>query len=155
MNVRPMRESDIETVARIERNSFAHPWSRVAFLSELRKPYAHNYILDINDPTSAEKIGGYACFHTIAGEMHLLKIAVSPEMRRKGIAEILLRRCLRDASGMRASAAFLEVRPSNRAAVNLYKKFGFDVIAVRPDYYTMDSGQNEDAMIMRINLKRR
>ncbi len=155
MMVRPMRESDIETVARIERDSFAHPWSRVAFLNELHKPYAHNYIIDINTPQSSDKIGGYACFHTIAGEMHLLKIAVIPAVRRQGIAEHLLRQCLQEAYDMRISAAFLEVRPSNRAAVNLYKKFGFDVIAVRPNYYSENSGQSEDAMIMRINLKRR
>ena len=57
----------------------------------------------------------------------------------------LLAHLLELAVERRATKATLEVRPSNIAAQRLYGSFGFEVIAVKQDYYT-DEG--EDALIM-------
>jgi [ribosomal protein S18]-alanine N-acetyltransferase len=69
-------------------------------------------------------------------------VAVDVRYRRRGIAEHLLREALRQA-GVRT--ATLEVRRSNDAALGLYRKLGFDVRAVRREYY-----QNpiEDGLIL-------
>ena len=46
---------------------------------------------------------------------------------------------------------FLEVRPSNRAAQELYSRYGFRKIAVRRDYYPARSGR-EDALVFSLAL---
>jgi ribosomal-protein-alanine N-acetyltransferase len=48
-------------------------------------------------------------------------------------------------------ALYLEVRPSNTRAVNLYERLGFEGIALRRDYYPADQGR-EDALVMRMIL---
>ena len=70
-------------------------------------------------------------------------LAVDPEYRRQGVATILLIKLL-DAIKMRgATFIVLEVRPSNKAAIALYKSFGFQIVEREKDYYS-----DEDAWIM-------
>lgn len=156
MIVRLMRLGDVDAVAQIERASFSNTWSGNAFLYELQNPHALNYVAVMQDRRSAAAtsggIDGYACLHSVADELHLLKIAVDPSLRRRGIATHLLQYCIKEGNGMGKSAIILEVRPSNRPAIVLYEKFGFEVIAIRPDYYVSETGLKEDAMIMRKNL---
>jgi len=154
MNVRPMREADLNAVVRIEQASFSNPWSANAFRYELHSPHARIYIAG-NPGASADTIYGYACLHYVADEIHLLKIAIDSNMRRQGIAEYLLVHCIKKADETDKSAVILEVRPSNRAAIHLYRKFGFEIIATRPNYYLSESGKREDAMIMRKQIERR
>jgi ribosomal-protein-alanine N-acetyltransferase len=80
----------------------------------------------------------------LADEMHLLNLAVHPAHRRRGIARFLLTTALVRARSQGAAVVWLEVRPSNRAALALYHSFGFEEVGIRPGYYT-DNG--EDALI--------
>jgi ribosomal-protein-alanine N-acetyltransferase len=77
--------------------------------------------------------------------MHILKVAVTPALRGQGIASWLLERCFKLSVEHGARSAHLEVRPSNRPAVGLYRKLGFEVIGKRPKYY---SDTKEDALLM-------
>ena len=49
----------------------------------------------------------------------------------------------------------LEVRPSNTAAVALYRKLGYEEIGVRKNYYPADPqlGTREDALVMAKSIK--
>jgi ribosomal-protein-alanine N-acetyltransferase len=47
---------------------------------------------------------------------------------------------------------FLEVRPSNTAAVALYESLGFNEIGMRPGYYKTENGEREDALMMAYTL---
>jgi ribosomal-protein-alanine N-acetyltransferase len=76
--------------------------------------------------------------------MHLLNLAVHPTHRRQGISRSLLSTALVQARDQGAGVAWLEVRPSNQAALSLYQSFDFEEVGVRPGYYT-DNG--EDALI--------
>ena len=76
--------------------------------------------------------------------------AVSPEWRRQGIGSQLVGECLQGARRRGMTAAVLEVRPSNTDAVALYRRFGFQVIATRPGYYT---DRREDALILKLDMK--
>jgi ribosomal-protein-alanine N-acetyltransferase len=88
---------------------------------------------------------GYLIYWLVAGEMHILNLAVHPDCRRQGIARALLQEGLRRARAQDAEVAWLEVRPSNQAAQALYESFGFQKVGRRPRYY---ADNQEDAMLM-------
>jgi len=64
---------------------------------------------------------------------------------------MLLEHFMRVARASDAAQLFLEVRPSNLAARNLYVEFGFREITVRRGYYPAGRGR-EDAILMGIAL---
>jgi ribosomal-protein-alanine N-acetyltransferase len=145
-----MAESDICHIAEIERECFSSPWSRDAFLSELKKGYGLNIVMREIDALENECICAYSCNHVIEDELSILRMAVVPGKRRLGIGEQLLDLVLEQATGQGAVKAFLEVRPSNAKASMLYRKLGFRVIGTRPNYYT-ETG--EHALVMMKRLK--
>jgi ribosomal-protein-alanine N-acetyltransferase len=145
-----MTASDIDTIADIERACFPVPWGRNAFLSELNNPYALNIVIKVIDPLENGRIYAYSSNHIVEEELSILKMAVAPEKRRLGIGEFLMETVLYQASRRGAAQAFLEVRPSNRNAISLYKKMGFRVIGTRPNYYP-ETG--ETALVMMKRLK--
>lgn len=76
---------------------------------------------------------------------HVISIAVLPEYRRRGIAKALLRKAmkvLKEEYG--CEEAYLEVRVSNRPAISLYRKLGFEVVKISRRYYV----DGEDAYVM-------
>jgi ribosomal-protein-alanine N-acetyltransferase len=87
---------------------------------------------------------GFVIFWVVADEMHLLNLAVHPAHRRRGISRALLTAAMEQARSRGAAVVWLEVRPSNQAALTLYRSFGFEEVGVRRNYYT-DNG--EDALI--------
>jgi ribosomal-protein-alanine N-acetyltransferase len=142
-----LRSSDLERVLAIETQSFACPWGRISFEDELNGPGAGSFV--VREPTS-ETVAAYIFFRHIADEVHIYRIAVAPEWRRRGMGARLVEACLQTAGRAGARMALLEVRPSNTEAVALYRKFGFRAIASRPDYY---SDRREDALILQKELK--
>jgi len=144
------RADELAPILAIERRSFRWPWGRLSFEGELACRNACNLIVKSSDNGAAEQIIGYAFLRLAADELHILKIAVTPAWRRRGIATSLAERCLKMGAQRGAASAYLEVRPSNTAAVGLYQKLGFDVIGRRHSYYR-DS--QEDALVMLKNLK--
>jgi ribosomal-protein-alanine N-acetyltransferase len=136
-----MTSSDLTWVAKVERESFADPWSRALFESELEER-------EQNYPRIALHRGeraGYMISWFVADEVHLGNIAVAPEWRGHGIADALLDDLIREGKLRDSSYIVLEVRESNEAAIRLYQRYGFDVMAVRRGYY---QNNGEDALIM-------
>jgi ribosomal-protein-alanine N-acetyltransferase len=82
--------------------------------------------------------------------MHLLRIAVAPQWRRRGVASKLLDTCFSLAHKNGAESAILEVRPSNKPAISLYHKLGFHLVERRKNYYTET---REDALIFKKKVK--
>lgn len=90
-------------------------------------------------------IVGFFIYYNVIDEMHILDITVSKEMQSKGIGSLMLSRVIKKNSEAGIKYFFLEVRTSNIAAINLYKKFGFKIFMLRKNYYE-DNG--EDALCM-------
>jgi len=140
-------ESHIDGIIAIEKTSFQQPWQRISFLNELSCRDALDVV--VLDPLGGQ-ILAYACLRLTLDEIHLLKIAVAPRWRRRGIATWLLDFCFGLARRGDARKVYLEVRRSNVSAIDLYDKVGFQIIGTRPEYY-LDTG--EDALIMMKSLE--
>lgn len=76
----------------------------------------------------------------------LLTIGVHPDQRKKGFATFLLKWMITKAP--EAQKFFLDVECQNTAAINLYKKLGFEIISIRKGYYPQPSGLALDAFVM-------
>jgi len=145
-----INHADLEPILVIEQNSFQRPWGRLSFEGELRNHLACNFAVKSTEVETSGQVIGYAFWHLVADEVHVLKVAVTPAWRGQGIASRLLERCFTLSVEQGAKSAHLEVRPSNIAAIELYQKLGFEWVGRRPQYYT-DS--KEDALLMMKILK--
>jgi len=139
--IRAMRQADVAAVAAIESDTYEFPWSAGIFRDCLLAGYT-NVVLDRDG-----EIVGYGIMSVAAGEAHLLNICVAGALRRQGIGRALLGYLLRRAQTFRAQRMFLEVRPSNESAINMYRQAGFETLGVREGYYKARDG-SEDAVVL-------
>jgi ribosomal-protein-alanine N-acetyltransferase len=137
---------DLAEVAKIEQLSYAFPWSENIFRDCLRVGYTCR-ALDL-----AGQIIGYGVMSVGAGEAHILNVCVRDEFRNLGFGRRLLEQLLERAAGSGVGEAFLEVRPSNLAAIRLYQRLGFEQIGIRRGYYQAPDGR-EDAIVLKRDLK--
>jgi [ribosomal protein S18]-alanine N-acetyltransferase len=140
--IEPARKRDLEALWAIEQASFSHPWTRAMFQEELAKIPSTLYVLK---ERPGKRVLGYSCFWSLSGELQLVNVAVHPDLRGRGLGRKLLNHLLREAEIRGAGKIFLEVRPSNEAAIGLYERLGFKVLYRRPRYYTPEG---EDALVM-------
>ncbi|HTU64785.1 MAG TPA: ribosomal protein S18-alanine N-acetyltransferase [Steroidobacteraceae bacterium] len=145
VHIRPMLELDLAEVAHIERSSYAFPWSENIFRDCLRVGYTCR-ALDLDG-----RIIGYGVMSLGAGEAHILNVCVGDAYRTVGFGRRLLEHLLERAAAAGVSEAFLEVRPSNLAAIRLYQRLGFEQIGIRRGYYQAPDGR-EDAIVLKLGL---
>ncbi len=138
---RPMREADLDGVLEVENVIYPHPWSRGNFEDSLRAGYGC-WLLEWR-----QALVGYGVLMPGAGEAHLLNISVARDWQRQGHGRALLDFFVARSRELRATALFLEVRPSNAAARALYAGQGFRELGRRPHYYPAVAGR-EDAILM-------
>jgi [ribosomal protein S18]-alanine N-acetyltransferase len=142
-------EGDIAEIMAIERDSYPTPWSEDTFRSELVSPLS-TILIGRRDQVRGKCVAGYAVYWRVADEIHLHNIAVRRDLRRKGIAKMILTDAMRRSRLEGARWVTLEVRQSNVPAQMMYHNFGFSVKGVRPGYYT---DTREDALIMWLDLQ--
>lgn len=130
--VEPMRAADLDAVMEIERCSFASPWTSGLFLHEMTVEFSRQVVARHR---RGGPIVGYACWWVVAGEVHVLTVAVHPRRRMRGIGRALVRHLLDDGAAAGARVAGLEVRADNRAAIAMYTACGFAAVGERRDYY--------------------
>lgn len=140
-SVRDMTHDDLAMVSDIERRSYEFPWSHGVFRDCLLAGYKSIVLL------RDERVAGYGILSVAAGEAHILNLCVDPEFRSMGYGERLLDRLLSQARESAVQEVLLEVRPSNKTALALYRKKGFYQVANRPAYYQSHEGR-EDAAVL-------
>ncbi|MBP9828777.1 MAG: GNAT family N-acetyltransferase [Proteobacteria bacterium] len=84
--------------------------------------------------------------YTVQNSTDLLTIGVNPDQRKKGLGLSLMKWVINKAP--QAQKFFLDVECQNIAAIQLYKKIGFEFISVRKGYYPQASGLALDAHVM-------
>lgn len=137
---RPMSEADLDRVAALEAELQAFPWSRGNFSDSLKVGHSVWVCL------LAGELIGFSVAMLVIDEAHLLTIGIAPAQQGRGYGAELLRRVMDNARSHGAQRLFLEVRPSNARAVDLYRHFGFRQIGLRKGYYPAAGGR-EDALI--------
>lgn len=169
--VRPMSRQDIPQVTIIDREAFPTMWPPMNFYRELENQMASYVVLvekqvvpgqDESEEEEAgitqkvkrwlaphgkeqEKVIAFAGFWIMAGEAHIIGLAVRNEYRRRGLGLLILQELIDQANQRQADCVTLEVRMSNYDAQRLYAKMGFVEMGVRRAYYT---DNREDALIM-------
>lgn len=145
LHLRPMVELDLRQVLEIERAAYAFPWPMGIFRDCLRVGYCC-WVLEC-----PERVEAYGIMSVAAGEAHLLNLCVRQASQRRGLGRTLLRHLMELALERRADTMFLEVRPSNQAALKLYERMGFNAAGIRRGYYPA-LHRREDALILACHI---
>jgi ribosomal-protein-alanine N-acetyltransferase len=138
--IQKMDEEDLEEVVRLEKICFPDPWNKEAFREELRLKLAIPLVVKLG-----EKVVGYTCLWHLDAQLEVANFAVSPDHRKKGIGERIMKRILWEAKERGCKSIILSVRESNLPAIKLYTKFGFVEVGRRKKYYRLPT---EDALTM-------
>ena len=140
----PLKNGDAPAVAALESACFSDPWGETEFSSVEESRLDQGFAAWVG-----ETLAGYAILRTVAGEGELLRIAVRPDVRGRGIARKLMEQVERAAREAGADSLFLEVRAGNEPALALYRASGFEENGRRKDYYRFPT---EDAVLMERSL---
>lgn len=146
--IRPMEDSDVTEASLLEQATFSMPWKADDFLEMVRASYAYYYVAEVHSKTScisSDKLVGIAGLRDISGEGEITNIAVDKAYRGLKIGKALIQTLVDKCDELNISDVTLEVRVSNKTAINLYESFGFVSEGIRPGFYEKPT---EDAMIM-------
>jgi ribosomal-protein-alanine acetyltransferase len=144
--LRDMIEGDLEFVLQVERQIHSHPWTEGNFKDAL----VSAYICKVAE-LDGEMIG-YAVMMQGVEDAELLDIGIALSRQRLGWGNKLLQAMLALAQKLGKQRVVLEVRASNGAAISLYQSIGFEEIGLRRDYYPVENGNREDAILMGLVL---
>jgi len=136
-----MRRRHLRGVVAIEQQTSHRPWSEALFASELGQRTSRCVVAVA--PRSV--VVGFGCLMSTGFEAHVTNLAVHPDHRREGVGRRLLAALVGHAVALGLDDVTLEVRSSNHAARELYRRFGFAPGGVRRNYY---AELGEDALIM-------
>lgn len=144
MRIRKLVLEDAPAIAELEKRCFSDPWSEKSIASEVHNPLAYWLVAE-----DGGEILGYIGSQSVLDAADVMNLAVSPDHRRKGIGDKLIKALIRHLQENGVIALLLEVRVSNAPAISLYEKLGFVQVGRRPRYYT---NPREDALILRKEL---
>ena len=145
ITIRDMTLDDVPAVGVLEHRLFPiDAWPVQMFLDELSQPDTRRYLV----AEGSDGIVGYAGLMCIEPIADVQTIAVVPGYEGRGIGSTLLTHLIDEARQRGAADVLLEVRADNPRAQQLYVRFGFEQIHVRPRYYR----DGVDALIMRLQL---
>jgi ribosomal-protein-alanine N-acetyltransferase len=139
-----MRPADVPEVHRIELLAYSVPWSELTFRGLLQRGDAQLLVAELDG-----RLAGYAVYWQVLDQGELGNVAVDPPWRRQGVARRLIAEVMERAAVRGVRELFLEVRPSNTGARQLYESFGFVRVGQRRNYYQEPV---EDAVVMRVFL---
>ncbi len=147
LNIRRMKDSDIENVYSIETNVHIAPWSKDILRDCVLVGYDCR-VLEINNGDSSI-LAGYIISRINNNSCHILNLCIAKPLQSKGLGRKLLQTVLYSLSKYtQTESVILEVRPSNSAALHLYETMGFEKVEIKKDYYK-DKNTVEDAILLK------
>jgi ribosomal-protein-alanine N-acetyltransferase len=146
IRIEPFRPEDLDAIMEIEDCSFTAQWSRKSYGGLWPQKS-----IDVWVAWQGDELVGYYLVQTSKFEQELHTFAVKPELRRRGIGRLMMDHMLEKAKGRGVEFIYLQVRPSNQEAKELYKSLGFVGIGMRRNYYRDNF---ENALVMGLKLKK-
>gem|GEM_PF-233188 len=167
VKIRKMELKDVDAVCLMEEEAFSMPWHKESFIDMMNNRDALYLVAEIPVPQEGGMtvpdssttddsrndgnadtsviVVGCAGFISVLGEGDICNIVVKSEFRRLGIARRLVQSMIeRGREEFGITAFTLEVRKSNKAAIDLYEELGFVCEGIRPGFYDKP---REDACI--------
>ena len=140
MEIRPAEAKDLRELLEIQNECFLRPWKEKDILYELNEnPVNFMYVLEENN-----HLLGFIDFWITFDSATIAQIAIRKIYQGRHLSPMLMQEMIDDCYAKKVLNITLEVRASNIKAINLYKRFGFKQIVIKPHYY--DNG--EDALYM-------
>ena len=130
--IRTARPEDVDRIAWLEQLGFPDPWPRELLAYEVHHPMSVVLVAVWREGLPA---AGYASFRKGGGEAELLRLAVAPGERRRGVARALVAGGLERLRVAGIESCFLEVRTNNDGAIAFYREMGFERVGRRTAYY--------------------
>jgi ribosomal-protein-alanine N-acetyltransferase len=111
------------------------------FLNEITSnKFAHLFVLEDKD-----KVIGYSGVWIVSDSATVTKVSIAKEKQGKGLSNLLMKDLIQRVIDANCEYISLEVRVSNKKAIKLYEKYGFEQVGVRKKYYT--DGEDACAMV--------
>jgi ribosomal-protein-alanine N-acetyltransferase len=142
-----MTAADVPEAYVIECVSFTDPWELATYYREIANPTSVYLVARLGD-----RIVGFGGIETGSGEGVIVTLGVAPDIRRRGVGRCVLKALLAEALLQHLGIVTLEVRVGDTAAQQLYREFGFRIIAHLQHFYP---DNNEDAAVMALELMER
>lgn len=137
--------SQVDALVEIEKRCFSEPWNRDMIISEINNEIT-KFICIFKD----DILIGFISIWIIIDEMHINNIAVDVDWQGNGYAGEMMYKAVEIAEKNEIVSITLEVRESNIKGISLYKKFGFEIIGKRKNYY---KSPVENALLMKKEIK--
>ncbi len=140
ISLRPATHADLRAICAIDQAAFTQPWQPHTFEQALKDA---KYVVLVAQ--SNEMVCGFGVAYTVGDEGEIATFAVDEAMRGQGVGDAIFSGLIAECTSRGAQQIFLEVRGSNLAAQRLYKRFGFEAVGQRANYYA----DGETALIMK------
>ncbi len=148
MEIKLAKQSNISSLAQLDREANLTPWTREEYQESFNSPNQFIYIA-----THSNKIIGCLVYNIVLDEAEILQFWIIKDLQNKGYGTQFLNNFLLKIIHLyKVEKVFLEVRDSNKVALRLYQSLGFNQVGVRNNYYQVD-GWQFDAIIMLKHLK--
>ena len=131
VTVRSAFAEDITGIFAVERLSFPSPWDVATFESTLEDQRCLSALA-----IDGQMVVGYCLALNLTSMVHILNLAVHPDVRRRGIGRRLVQTILKESVANDRLCAVLEVRQFNVAARALYTSLGFSHVSTWNNYYS-------------------
>lgn len=147
----PMTAADAAIAARLHGEAFQRAWTDGEFASLISQPAVYGFLA--LDPTRPrDQAAGFVLAREAAGEAEILTVGVAGKARRSGLGWRLMQAAMRESVARDAEEMFLEVDEANVAAIDLYRRLGFEKVGERRGYYDHADAPRSAALVLRCQL---
>ena len=130
IEVYKMSLTDLESIKEILVSDFDDFWNYSILKDELSNANSYYLVAKLDN-----EILGFAGIKYVLNDADIMNIVVKKSKRKSGIGSLLLKNIIELCKKLNISTLFLEVNEENIPAISLYKKFGFEKIGFRKNYY--------------------
>ena len=147
MLIRALVESDIDQIVAFTLGDKEYPWSKKELTDVFQGSVDGTYLIDVGVDENTGRVTAYAVASYVFDQADVQNIVVDQSFRGLGLGRQILQSITKELASRGVTGVFLEVRPSNQTAVNLYQSMGFERIQKRRNYYPGVDGMREDAWV--------